>query len=152
MRTQKITSALDDRYLKRLCTANRFKTSRELNCEFSQYTKQKISARTVRRRLLSAGLAARRPRKKPILNNKMRIKRLKWARNWTEKEWNRVIFSNEKKFNLNALDGLGYVRRRPGEEFKSYTTIKTTKFPAGLMVWGCFLRVELAGWKLLKEM
>jgi transposase len=80
-----------------------------------------ISAKTVRRRLNDAGLNARRPVKKPLISKKNQIARLAFAQkfgHWTSKEWAKVLWSDESKFNLFGSDGLKYVRRPDGQRFK----------------------------------
>jgi hypothetical protein len=58
--------------------------------------------------------------------------------NWTEKDWQSVIFSDEKKFNLFGSDGLQWCRRGVGEEFNAKNVRKEVKHGGGsIMVWGC---------------
>jgi len=54
----------------------------------------KVSDRTVRRRLVNAGLRASIARKKPFLNVVQRQKRVAWAKEhvtWTAEDWKKVI-------------------------------------------------------------
>lgn len=54
-----------------------------------------ISTKTIQRRLVSEGLAVHRPRKKPMLTQKMRIARLNWAKThqtFTLNDWNKVFY------------------------------------------------------------
>lgn len=55
------------------------------------------STTTVRRTLNKAGLYGRVARKKPLLD-------------WTMTEWNKVVWSDESKFNLFGSDGRVYIR------------------------------------------
>ncbi len=67
------------------------------------------SSRTVQRRLFRSGLVAGRPRKKPLLNKKMRKNRLEWAKkrqSWTVDQWKQVIFSDESRFNVGRNDSI----------------------------------------------
>jgi hypothetical protein len=58
--------------------------------------------------------------------------------NWTQEEWDRVIFSDESKFLLFKSDGLQYCWRRPSEAFDPCFTKKHIKHGVGnIMVWGC---------------
>lgn len=130
----------DDRILKRMCLSDRHLSSTELKRDWQDATGVRVSSRTVRNRLCEVGLNARRPRKKPLLTKKMRLQRLEWAREhegWTKNMWNKVIFSDESKFNLHGSDGKTYVRRRIGEEFQPSCLINTVKHPQGQMIWGC---------------
>lgn len=86
-----------------LCIRSRFSSSAELSSEVRERYGVTISASTVRRRLVAAGLRARRPRKKPVLSTKMRVARLNFAKqhqNWSINDWKRVIFTDESKINL----------------------------------------------------
>ena len=50
---------------------------------------------------------------KPALKSHNKIARLKWAKNhmtWSS-EWENIIFSDEKKFNVDGPDGLQYCQR-----------------------------------------
>lgn len=135
------TTVREDRVLQRLCLQNRASTSKELCSEWNESTGVSVCSSTVRRRLKSMGLTARRPCKKPLLTTKMRKARLDWARNhvnWTVDDWNNVIFSDESKFNLHGTDGINFVRRRKGERLKDSCLKSTVKFPTSIMVWGCF--------------
>lgn len=93
---KRISSKQDDRALARLSKANRKMTSRRLMVEMNTSGVQ-MSSRTVRRRLIEAGLRAYRPRKKPKLTTAMKKKRLLWAKQfatWTEEDWKRVSCLN----------------------------------------------------------
>lgn len=137
---KRVTTAAEDRYLIRLCIRNRRASSSDLKRAWQEGSGITSSARTVRRRLLAAGLAARRPRRKPLLSKTMRAARLKWAKahcKWTAEQWNRVIFSDESKFNMHGSDGVQYVRRRSGEELHPDCITTAVKHPQGQMLWGC---------------
>ena len=89
---RRITSAQDDRALVRLSKSNRKMTSRRLMIEMNSAGVD-MSSRTVRRRLIEAGLRAYRPRKKPKLTPAMKKKRLLWAKQfvtWNVDDWKRV--------------------------------------------------------------
>lgn len=136
----KKTTDRNDRTLKNICLKDRKKKSKEINSELLDRTGIQLSYRTVKRRLQSFGLSARRPRKKPTLTAKMRTSRLNFAkvhRNWTENDWKKVIFTDESKCNLNQSDGLQYIGRRVGEDFHKDCIIIRNKFPLSFMVWGC---------------
>lgn len=137
---KKASTVADDRFLVRLSLKNRRASSTVLKREWEESSGVNVTSRTVRNRLLAAGLAAHRPRKKPLLTKAMRTARLKWARDhatWTAAQWNSVIFSDESKFNLHGSDGPQYVRRRSGEEYHPTCITSTVKHPQGQMIWGC---------------
>ncbi|GFW41880.1 RNA-directed DNA polymerase from mobile element jockey [Trichonephila clavipes] len=67
-----------------------------------------VSAETVRRVLRKADYNGRVARKKPLIGKRNRVKRLKFAKEHILKPqqfWNKVIFSDESKFNIFGSDG-----------------------------------------------
>ena len=139
-RPRKSTSR-QDRHLKVLRIADRFKTSRQLKAEWKRDINVNVSDRTVRRRLLSEGLRGCIAMKKPFISATNKKKRLEFARqhrDWTVDHWSRVLWTDESTFNMKCSDGAVYVRRRPGEELADNCTRKTVKHGGGnIMVWGC---------------
>ncbi|CAD6199875.1 unnamed protein product [Caenorhabditis auriculariae] len=56
------------------------------------------SVSTVKRRLNAAGIMGRRAVKKPLIYEKNRVTRVKWAKehlNWTRQDWNKILSSDE---------------------------------------------------------
>lgn len=99
-----------------------------------------MSNTTVGRRLRSVGLHSRVARRKPFINETNRVKRLQFAKNhqhWKTKDWAKVLWSDETKFEFFALRKQVRVRRRKGEAFKKNCLQGTVKHGGGsLMVWG----------------
>lgn len=132
----RVSTERDDRELVRLSLENRRKSLQLLRHEWSA----PASKATVRRRLISAGLRARAPRRKPLLNVDQRRRRLQWAmdhKEWTLEQWNKVLWSDETKINLFRSDGLQYVWRRKGEACAPQCMIPTVKHAQSVMIWGC---------------
>ena len=103
--------------------------------------KSKVTAETIRRRLRSYGLFARRRWKKPLLSKQNKKARLQWAqahKDWTVEDWAKVLWTDESPFTL--FPGReGYIRRRNGEGGKEKHLNPTVKHGGGsIMVWGCF--------------
>ena len=118
---------------------NRKATANEINLAL-QDSGVNVSNRTVRRRLFSAGLRARKPSKRPYLNDKQRKKRLSWAREhleWTKDNWKKVLWSDKTKISIFGSDGVRYVRRRPGEDNMPECTTATMNHPLSVMIWDC---------------
>ena len=80
--------------------------------------------------------------KKPRLTTVHKQKRLVWAKehkNWTVEEWNRVLWSDESKFEIFGNKRRSFVRRRVRERMLEQYTMQTIKHGGGnIMVWGCF--------------
>lgn len=139
---RKVTTPQTDRRIARLSLQNRKSSAGDINkaiCEAGVT----VSDRTVRRRLVDAGLRARIPRKKPFLNPVQRQKRLAWAKehiSWTVDDWAKVMWSDETRISIFGSDGIRYVRRRPGEDCLPECMTSTMKHPLSIMIWGCMSR------------
>ena len=134
------SSSREDRPLVRLSLSDRKKSSSELTRDWQETNNVQVHPSTVRRRLIAAGLKGCKARKKPLVTEKQRRNRLKWAqqyKTWTVDQWKRVLFSDESTFSVTNHSGLQYVRRRQGEAFKPWCITPTVKHPASVMVWGC---------------
>ena len=137
----RITTPREDRSLLRICLNDRRLTSPQLKREWMESCGVQCSSRTVRRRLVKEGLHGRVARKKPLLTQRHKRVRLKWAmgrKHWTLSQWHQIIWSDESIFNLFGSDGRVCVRRRKGEEFLPECINQTVKFGGGsVMMWGC---------------
>ena len=148
---KKATTTLTDRRIVRLALQNRRSTAVDINRSLED-AGVKVSDRTVRRRLVAAGMRARIPRKKPFLNAVQRQKRLQWARQhvlWTKEQWEKVLWSDETRISIFGSDGVRYVRRRAGEECLPECTTATMKHPLNIMVWGCMSRMKVGRLQVL---
>ena len=101
-----------------------------------------LSLTRIRFRLRMAGLFGYVCCRKPLLSMINKIKRLHWAfchRNWTVEDWMRVLWSDEKKFELFNSKRRTYCRRRKNEPLRDDTIQGTVKHGGGsAMFWGCF--------------
>ncbi|GBB90234.1 hypothetical protein RclHR1_17100003 [Rhizophagus clarus] len=101
-----------------------------------------VSTSTVRRALNRNGLAAQVKRKKLLLSKKHRKKCLNFAKrykDWTVSDWNKVVWSDESKFQIFGLDGHQYCWKRPKDPLQDVHVKPTVKFGGGsIFVWGCF--------------
>lgn len=102
---------------------------------------------TVRRVLAESGYHRRVSRKVPFLTKDQKKQRMLWARRYgkfTQRDWSRVIWSDEAYIQLGEKKGRVYVTRRPGEEcLEECLQPAFTQSPARVMVWGCIMK----GWK-----
>uniref|UniRef100_A0A8C4RBW6 Transposase Tc1-like domain-containing protein n=1 Tax=Eptatretus burgeri TaxID=7764 RepID=A0A8C4RBW6_EPTBU len=88
----RVTSRAEDRQIVFRHLRNRFVTATSTGNELFG---GRVTAQTIRNRLRSARLHARRPYRGPILTRFHRRQRLLWARRhlrWTQRDWNRVVF------------------------------------------------------------
>ena len=80
-------------------------------------------------------------RKCPLLSAKHRKARLNYAhahKDWTVKDWKRVVWSDETKINHLGSDELKWVWKRLGEGLSDRLVEGTVKFRGGsVMIWGC---------------
>lgn len=117
-----------------------FKTAKELKKEVPGW--ESVSVRYIQKTLQKRlGMPARKPAKKPLLTQKMKMKRLAFAKkylNWSEKQWMNVMFSDESTFRI--VNSRSVTVRRPKTmcRYKGKFTISTVKHAAGVMVWGCY--------------
>ncbi|KAF2343643.1 Transposase Tc1-like [Trinorchestia longiramus] len=137
---QRITSKREGRIIQRVALKNRFETAAGISRKVCETNNIKVSRKTVSRRLEEIGLFAQSPLKKPLISKNNKKARLYFANKHvilTSKNWAKVFFSDESKFNLFTKDGNNYVRRRTGENLNRMCTKKTVKFGGGsVMVLG----------------
>ncbi|GAB0092568.1 hypothetical protein DMENIID0001_075710 [Sergentomyia squamirostris] len=80
--------------------------------------------------------------KNSLLRPQNKIKRLQWAKNhssWTSREWTKVLWSDESKFQIFGSRRRVFVRRRQGERANMECIVPTVKHGGdSVMVWGCF--------------
>ena len=59
-------------------------------------------------------------------------------KDWTVKDWKRVVWSDETKINCLGSDGHKWVWNRPEEGLSDRLVEGTVKFGGGsVMIWGC---------------
>jgi transposase len=146
-RSRKTTPAVD-REIAFLVEQDRSRTSTQLVAMLKdKYPDVQISASTVRRRLISLGLFGRMASRKPLLREANKLKRLAFAekyQHWTAADWAKVLWSDEKKFELFNSKRRLYVRRKIREPLRNDTIQPTVKHGGGsVMVWGCFMGTKV---------
>jgi hypothetical protein len=103
------------------------------------------SARTVRRREDEAGVFGRVARTVHKLTGNDLRRRLAFAngyKHWTVQQWERVIFSDEKKWSL-GQHGQQWVQRPRGEAYNPDYTVTKNENPTLVTLWGCFAAHEI---------
>ena len=102
----RVTSGRDDRALQRLVRRRPFATSPVLKQHW--LPNRRLSTRTVRNRLKSAGLKSMRVIKRPLLADRHRRTRLAWylaRRGWNLRTWCKIHWSDESRLLLHVTDG-----------------------------------------------
>lgn len=129
------TDERTDRRVRRTALSSRTSTASQIRASVAP----EVTVRTIRNRLLEAGLRARVPLACVPLTPAHRRERLQWCRqrlHWRT-EWQTVVFSDESRFCLGASDGRIRVRRRTGERLHpSCIRQRHTAPTPGLLVWG----------------
>lgn len=130
-----------DKLLEREVKRDPFITAKELKGLYGNLL-ENVSVRTVQRRLQKdLKLPTRLAVQKPLLTDKMRKQRLAFCKkyqHWTSEDWRRVVFSDESNFKTISKDKRKVRRPLGADRFDKKYTVKTVKFPASVMVWGCF--------------
>ncbi len=102
----------------------------------------KVSVRTIRRRMNERGQLPHVAAPVCYVSEVNRKRRLQFAKNMAQRPhfwWNRVIWSDEKKFELMHAKRRVIVNRRVGQRYQIRFTKPTVKYGGGsLMFWGCF--------------
>ena len=102
---------------------------------------KEVHSELCRRILRNNDFHGRVPRKKPYINAVNHKKRMTFAKTYINKDnsfWDKVIFSDESKFNIFGSDGQNYEWRKPNTKLEIPHLRETVKHGCGsVMVWGC---------------
>ena len=112
------------------------KTPTKPATQIADLVRVSVSPRTIQRFLKMREFNSMRIRKAPRLTKAAQLKRLEFARKHLsnyENSWPRVIFSDEKKWNLSGNDGYIRIWR---EKTRNYTFDCDLRRKPGVMVWG----------------
>jgi hypothetical protein len=116
----RVISDRDDRALQRLVRRMPFVTSPVLKQHW--LPNRRLSTRTVRNRLKSAGLKSRRVIKRPLLADRYRRSHLAWClgpRGWNLRTWRKIHWSDESWLLLHVTDGRMRVWRHKNTAYTS---------------------------------
>ena len=93
-----------------------------------------ISLTTLWRRVHELGFKKLSPQKKPLLNKHHITKRLEWAQENRQTDWNAVIFTDEASFYSWT------VPKKVWTKNKNRLIVRTVKYAVNVHVWGCLSR------------
>ena len=95
---------------------------------------------TVRRRLIAVHLNCRRPYIGQRLTQRHRIARHNWAvlhRQWRNRQWQNIVFSDESRYCVDRADGRMRVWRRRGERFTDACVMERDSWGGpSIVLWG----------------
>lgn len=140
-----ILSKQDQRKLGRLARNNRQATLEQITEELNKSLTISASVHTVRRALHGQGYHGRTAKKKPLVSEVNRKKRRFWClarKNWVD-EWNRIVYSDESRFEIFENDSHKWVWRKTDEKYEKDCLQPTVQKSDGIMVWGCFCKDRL---------
>ncbi|GFY26842.1 transposable element Tcb1 transposase [Trichonephila clavipes] len=110
----------DKRVLTRIVARKRKQSLSQITSEVNSHLRNPISARTVQRKLHASNLYGRVGIRKSLVTARHALQRPQWYRThrqWTQQQWQQVIWSDESKFTLFQTTGRVYVWRTPKEAF-----------------------------------
>lgn len=136
-------SQRDERQVLADSAAHPFKTSTEIAATLNEALgKKTMSSSFVRKLLFKNGRKAFVARKKPLLTEKMKKKRVEWCRKYQDMPtdfWRKIIWSDETMIQLTFGEDGRFVRRASWQNpFEPKYLRKTVKHPLKVMFWGCF--------------
>lgn len=112
----------------------------EISAKFNNSRDRKVSSKTVRRKLKDHGFRRGVFRKKVVVRECNRKKRVSWCRGkrWRTLEnfWKSVIFSDESQVCV-GQDQRIYIWRKPEEGWRPDLVTRREQAPVKVMVWGC---------------
>lgn len=135
-----VLTPADNRFVHLSSLRNRFRPATSIANELNRMNNTNVTPQTVRNRLRSQGMNARRPSIQIPLTPQHRRARSQWARNhlrWNQAQWRNVLFSDESRFSLDFADRRRRVWRRRNERNADCCIAEHDRFGGGsVMVWG----------------
>ena len=136
---KRATTPREDRFLMVQARRHPFVNATTLRNEFRNAVGANISTQTVRNRLRQSGLRSRRACIRIPLTRLHKQAHLHWTQdhvNFTENDWDPVLFTDESWYCLDFTDRRARVRRRRGERFQDANISEHDRYGGGsIMVW-----------------
>jgi transposase len=107
------------------------------NMEIEFPLSQTPSPSTIKNVLINSGLKARRRPKKWVISEINKIKRVKWCKvlqNFSSQDWEKVVFSDECRFDKGFLNNYGRWRKEDPQSYQY--AVQTTRWGPSVHVWG----------------
>ena len=134
-------TAQDKKHIMRIWRAGDEENASQIARQLKEDTGKDFSHDTISRVLKEAGLKAGRKKKKPMLLERHKRMRRDWVythENWSDADWEHVIWSDETTIDRFGDHGKKWVWRRPGESLRDREVERKVKHGGGsIMVWGC---------------
>ena len=127
----RITTPRQDAKILKLASDKENVTAVEIQQEMGKRNVS-VSVRTIQKRLREGGAKYMAKLSKPLLTEKHKEKRLKWAKDHQDFDWDQVIFTDESTFHLNQP------HPRTWQWSGRRKLWRSVKHPLKLNVWGCF--------------
>ena len=135
----RVTTPRQDRQIRLRHLRNRFLPATVTARETPGIHNPRVCDETIRRRLRERGLNARRPYEGTRLTVRHRQQRLQWClqrRHWLQRQWQRVLFTDESRFCVDRADGRVRIWRRRGERLAEGCIRENDRWGgANVMVW-----------------
>ena len=120
--------------LARIVSDTPLSSSSEIASKFESQSGTKCTPKTIRNTLHSMGFKSSIPRAVPLLTDQHKLKRFEWSQANADRDWSRVIFTDETTIQLQA----NIVRAWHKNE--SRPTCPRPKFPKKAMFWAAVSR------------
>ena len=136
----RVTSQRQDRSIVRTHMRDRFLPATTTARQTVGTHNRPVFHTTVRRRLIADHLNCRRQYIEQRLTQRHRIARHNWAvlhRQWRNRQWQNIVFSDESRYCVNRADGRMRVWRRRGERFTDACVMERDSWGGpSVMLWG----------------
>ena len=136
----RVVTDRDYRKLERLVKINRRDSLSDIISKFNEFRDRRVSKRTVKYHLSKHGFYGRVSRKRVVIREVNRKKRLLWClekRRWlVNGNWYKVIFSDESQIIIGNNNRI-YIWRKRGEGYRPDLVPLKASRKFQVMIWGC---------------
>ena len=126
--------------LKRLVKSNRLLSLQNITSKLNECKTKTFSQKTVQRVLHSKGYKRRLAKKKVVVREANRKKRVKWRKErrgrTADNYWKKLIFSDESQIVLGTNNRV-YIWRQDNEKYNPHLICSRCERKISLIIWGC---------------